>query len=560
MNKRYVPIIGFALLVIVVFGGLAITRNVGKTDKEISQESANDQLDKLIKYIKPTTLEPVKSSVEMTNTVDDGSELPELDLNDVVVRATTSNYVEIVSSPEKAGSGTDGWMREVVERFNNDNVQINGTSVSIQLRSITSGLAYDYIRTGKYVPDAFSPSNRMWVDMLNSKGVNTSTILDKTVGNTAILVMENNKYKEFSEKYGDIDLKSVAEATENGDFVFGYTNPLMSSTGLNFLVSILQRYDNANPLSKEAADGFINFQKNIPFVAYNTTQMKDANQKGSLDGFILESQYFNNDSSMKRNYTVKPFGYRHDNPLVAIEPIDDTKKEILKKFAEYCTSSDSQALATKYGFNTNDDYKYEYNDLDGNTLIEAQKLYKEAKDSGKTVVAVFVCDISGSMDGTPIAQVKDSLINSMQYINNDNYIGLVTYNSDVYINAPLEKFDLTQQSIFKGGVEQMQATGGTATYDGVAVALDMINNKIADVPDAKPIIFVLSDGDTNSGCTLNEISSIVGGLKVPVYTINYNYVGSDSLKQLSGINEAASINADTDDVVYQLKNLLNASM
>ena len=45
--------------------------------------------------------------------------------------------------------------------------------------------------------------------------------------------------------------------------------------------------------------------------------------------------------------------------------------------------------------------------IDGNTLIEAQKFYKEAKDSGKTVVAVFVCDISGSMDGTSIAQVKE---------------------------------------------------------------------------------------------------------------------------------------------------------
>ena len=34
----------------------------------------------------------------------------------------------------------------------------------------------------------------------------------------------------------------------------------------------------------------------------------------------------------------------------------------------------------------------------------------------------------------------------------------------------------------------------------------------------------------------------------------------DALKKISSINEAASIDASTDDVVYQLKNLFNANM
>ena len=34
----------------------------------------------------------------------------------------------------------------------------------------------------------------------------------------------------------------------------------------------------------------------------------------------------------------------------------------------------------------------------------------------------------------------------------------------------------------------------------------------------------------------------------------------DELKEVSGINEAAVIDADSDDVVYQLKNLFNAQM
>ena len=559
-GKAAVPIIGIVALVIIVFTGLTITRNFRKSDKAISQESAEAQLDKMVQKIEPIVLDPVKAPVEYISTEDDGSELPPIDPNAVVVKANTSVYAEIVSSPEKVGNGSDGWMKDLAEKFNSEGHTIDGTKVSIQLRDITSGLAYDYIRTGVYVPDGFTPSNKMWISMLNAKGIKTTTVLEKTVGNTAILVMEKEKYKEFTDKYGSVDIKSIAQATEAGEFVMGYTNPFTSSTGLNFLVSTLQRYDGSNPLSDTAVNGFTEFQKNIPFVAYNTTQMRNANQKGALDGFILESQYFNNDKSMERNYEVVPFGYRHDNPLVIIEPCDDIKAQIIREFADYCSSPEAEKLAAQYGFNTYDSYKNEFADLDGNTLIEAQKLYKEAKDSGKTVVAVFVCDASGSMDGAPMNSVKESLINSMQYISPDNYIGLVSYNSDVYVHAPLAKFDLNQQSYFKGGIQEMYPSGATATYDGVLVALDMIRNVKETVPDMKPIVFVLSDGDTNQGYGFNDIEGVVSGLKVPIYTINYNYAGSNALKSLSDINEAASINADTDDVVYQLKNLLNASM
>ena len=61
------------------------------------------------------------------------------------------------------------------------------------------------------------------------------------------------------------------------------------------------------------------------------------------------------------------------------------------------------------------------------------------------------------------------------------------------------------------------------------------------------------------GCSLKEITPIVGGLEIPVYTIGYNADLSE-LKSLSAINEAASINADNDDVIYNLKSLFNAQM
>ena len=560
MKGKTAPLIGLILVCALVFGGIYLTRNIGKSDRAIDKESAQKKLERMVSEVEPESASPVKSAVEYTNSEDDGSELPDISESPIAARASTSLFAEIFSSPEKAGSGSDGWLREMAEAFNRSGAQVGGRDVSVQIRNITSGLALDYIRTKKAVPDGFTPSNMMWVSMLEAKGIATEVIAERMVGNTAVMVLKNDKYKEFVQKYGSMDLKSVVEATEAGEFVMGYTNPFTSSTGLNFLVSTLQRFDANNMLSDKAASGFEKFQSNVPFVSLNTVQMRDAAEKGTLDGFILEYQLYTNDKNLSKNYTATPFGYRHDNPLVAIASTDSDKKEILRQFAEFCQSSSAKALADKYGFNQLDNYISEAEEPDGDTLIQAQKLYKQSKDAGKSVIGVFVADVSGSMDGAPINSLKRSLINSIQYISPSNYIGLVSYSNGVTIEVPIDQFGIEQQSYFKGGVENMYASGATATYDAVCVALDMIEKAMEQHPDAKPILFVLSDGETNRGYSLNDIEEVVSALQIPIYTINYNNGASESLQALSNINEAASIDASSEDVVYQLKNLLNASM
>jgi Ca-activated chloride channel family protein len=286
-------------------------------------------------------------------------------------------------------------------------------------------------------------------------------------------------------------------------------------------------------------------------------QMRTAAGKGTLDGFILEYQSYVNDSNLKNNYQFIPYGFRHDNPLVMIE--GSKNEAILKAFADFCQSEQAQKKATEYGFNGNEKYKSDYKAVDGNTLLSAQNLYKENKDNGKEIIAVFVADVSGSMDGAPLNSLKESLINSMKYINTKNHIGLVSYSGNVTVELPINQFDLNQQAYFKGAVEGLSANGTTATYDAILVGSSMIKDAMKDHPDAKPMLFVLSDGETNEGYDYKNIKGIMESLGYPIYTIGYNY-SNGSLEELSEINEAASINAETEDIIYQLKQLFNASM
>ena len=556
-KKVYIVFVAI-LSIIVMIIGLAATKNIGRTADDVNKEDALNRLAKMVKEINPTEANPVKAIVSSTDKANVYRELPDINSREVVVNPTTSNYIEIYSSPEKAGTGTDGWLSEVAESFNRDGgVNVNGVQYTVQLRNVSSGEAVDYISSKKAVPDAFTPSSSMWKAMLDADGAQTSVISESMVSNQAGLCVANDIYQSLESQKGKVDVKTIIDATAEGEIATGYTNPFSSSAGLNLLVCILNEYGNGDIFSNSAKSGFNKFQSNVPFVALTTVQMRDSADKGTFGAFVCEYQTYINDKRLSKEYTFVPYGYDHDNPLVATTN-DPAKIEALKAFSDYCKTENSQKLATTYGFNQQANYKCPYDKVSGQELREAQTFYKENKNA-RPVVCVFVTDVSGSMLGEPINALQSSLINAMQYINKDNYIGLVSYNDRVEINLPIKEFDDEQQSYFKGAVQSLRPTGGTATFDGVCVALDMIEKQMEQTPDATPIIFVLSDGATNTGYRLDDVQGVVKGLKVPIYTIGYN-ADIDALKKISDINEGACINADTDDIMYQVKMLFNSSL
>ena len=542
----------------VIYGGITLTKNWGKSKETISKENATGKLKKICKDININEVEPRKAPIDL-GVKDVKDTIPNIDKYPAKVENTTDSYIEIFSTGEKAGNGKDGWLIDVANNFNESKFEINGKIISVKVREIASGLGMDYIISEKYLPDAYSPSNELWGEMIKANGKTIELCDDRMIGNVAGILISKEKYDELIKKYGAINLKNITQAVANGEINMGYTNPFASATGLNFLVSTLATFDSSNPLSEKAIDGFNEFQNNIPLIAYTTLQLRNSAESGILDGFIMEYQTYINSPELKTNYIFTPFGYRHDSPLYSVGNLSNEKKEILNKFIEFYKQDKYQELAVKDGFNALEDYKCEIENLDGNTILQAQKLWKENKNGDKPIVAVFVADVSGSMEGEPLNELKKSLLNGSRYIGEENSIGLVTYSNDVNINLPIEKFDLNQRSLFTGAVQDMDASGGTATFDAIAVAVQMLLDEKEKNPDAKLMLFVLSDGETNIGHSLDDLREILESVKIPVHTIGYN-ANIEALENISRINEATSINADSDDVIYKLGSLFNAEM
>ncbi|MDR0549890.1 MAG: VWA domain-containing protein [Deltaproteobacteria bacterium] len=561
----FVGIVTALVCLLLIKGPTAFISEERTTKYEgISEFEAIKILNEFYAKIDVTHLPPIMEPVDLEE-VDLLEILPDIDKYPLIVPPVKDSFsIEIASSPEKAaplgsvGASYNRWLVEMAERFNKMKYVKKGQPVSVSLRSLPSGLALDYIVSGKYLPDAFTPSNALWGDILKDRGVPHKLLAERLTGNVAGIVLEQSKYADFVAKYQEVTVANVAKAVNQGAFVMGYTNPMVSSTGANFMMSMLMSANPNNPLSEEAQTEYARFQNNIPFVAYTTLQMTEAARSGVLDGFVFELQQFVNSPELKANYVFTPFGVRHDNPVYALGDLSRDKIELLTLFISFCRYPEAQSLATKYGFNQNDSYKG-LDKIKGQYIPEAQKLFKERKSGQRESMAVFVVDVSGSMAGAPLRFLKRSLIQGSKTISYNNFVGLVQFSDQVQIAVPISRFDLSQRSLFTGAVNNMSSGGGTAMFDALIVAAKMLVDAKAKRQNVKPMIIVLTDGESAQGHTFADVAPMARGLKIPIFTIGYN-ANLKTLKEVSAINEAASFEADTDDIVYKMQSFFNAEM
>ena len=96
-------------------------------------------------------------------------------------------------------------------------------------------------------------------------------------------------------------------------------------------------------------------------------------------------------------------------------------------------------------------------------------------------------------------------------------------------------------------------------FDAIVVAEHMLIEQQQKNPNTRLMIFVLTDGESNRGYSLEDIEDITRGIRIPIYTIGYN-ADIDVLKEVSDINEAATMDADSDNVIYKLESLFNSQM
>lgn len=249
-------------------------------------------------------------------------------------------------------------------------------------------------------------------------------------------------------------------------------------------------------------------------------------------------------SSLKKNEPmITPIPTVRSTEAPTEEPKKESYDDILQKFYR-------RVLETV-------DYKtintFTYGTLPNNISEEQIN-----KNSSEEVIAEFVIDASGSMrtvNEDRISKVKQTIFDFLPYIGQNTYIGVVTYSSDVVVNVPIAKFSVEQAKIMLGEIGKIDAVGSTAMYEGIAVGLKEIIDMEYSHPNARKVMFVISDGAPSKGFeTIDFIEDFVKVSGIPIHTIGLgNSIDRVELKKIAQINEATFTYIDKNDSIDVLE-------
>ena len=489
--------------------------------------------------------------------------LPPITEFEFTVESREPGAVEIWASTEKSGQlgTTDSWMTEVAQAFNDADVTLaDGSPASVDLRRIASGTGYQFIARGQELPAAFSPSNELWIEMAGEFQTMTE-VRPVMVENVAGIVMKDETASELRATYGELSPENLVDAVIAGDLVMGYTDPFASSTGLNFLLTVLDSIaegDETQLTSPDVASVFEQFQRQVPFVALTTLQMRDSveNDTGTLDTFVMEWQTYTNTDSLQSGFEFIPFGVRHDNPLYAVGDLTAPDSETLELFAQFAEQPEYTELAAEFGFDPAP-FTPTVEAPSGSTLIDVQNVWKDKKDGGRPVATVFVVDVSGSKEGTRIQSVLNAMVSAREFVKPETEVGVVEFNDTAMKRLDIAEFDLNQQGRYAAIAEDLSPGGGTAMYDGIVLGLKMLEDQRAADPDLKTILVVLTDGETTDGLQFSDVDEMIAGLRIPIYTVGFE-ADLEELDRVSSLVEAASIDASEEDVEFKIAALFNA--
>ncbi|MGF1517348.1 MAG: VWA domain-containing protein [Nodosilinea sp.] len=487
-------------------------------------------------------------------------------------------YLEIYSSSEKANVNrqNERWLVEVAETFNQRQETLpSGEVIQVGVRQVASGTAARILGAGVAQPAGYSPSNDLWVAMVQSQGIDTVPVADRLVPNTAGWVLPKSVYDSLSEN-GTVSFDRLLNAIASGQVTVAYPNPYSSSTALNLLYTLYWRAAGhqtdggaltvAELQTPQVNSVFDQFQEQVLITTPTTLDLQELflRDQSNLQAFPLEYQNY---LALREvpgfsDTEFVPFGVPHNNPLVGFGWNTPQQQQALQVFAQFAQSAEMQALAQQQGF-VETDY-LTAGDLppypDGETLLAAQSNWKLRKDGGRTVYMSLVIDTSGSMEGQRMQALKDGLRVAAGQINSGNYVSIVTFADRPVRRLRLAPFDQLQQQKFLATIDQLRADGATAMYDGTMVGLaDLLEKKAAD-PTGRFYLLLLTDGEVNRGYTFDAIRDILTHSDVRFYPIAYGEVNQGELEAIANLRESTVQQGTPDNVQSLFKDLFQVNL
>ena len=174
----------------------------------------------------------------------------------------------------------------------------------------------------------------------------------------------------------------------------------------------------------------------------------------------------------------------------------------------------------------------------------------------KGVDLIFIVDVSGSMSGSRMTLVKESLTYMVDLMNEQDSMALIKFESTASVVNGLTEMTLSNKAKIKTNINNLKASGGTYIYNGLSLGLQQITKNYAN-GDRICSMILLSDGqDGGVNADLNFKNLIVSsGKSNYIFTLHALGYGSSYdailMKKISAVRDGGYFNIQKLDNVRE---------
>lgn len=380
---------------------------------------------------------------------------------------------------------------------------------------------------------------------------------EKTMYSRVVLGVKPEKAAELGWESGKVTWKEVAAATKAGKFHFAMTNPSGSNSGFVTLVGVAAELSGKGDALQEAdipEEGLMQFFKGLSLTSGSSGDLavKFKADPSKADGIInYESVIVGlKNGGLPLDVIVPKEGViTADYPLMLMKT--SKQADFYSKLVTYLRDDATQAWIASNTFRTplkgtgSDEVTNEL-PFPGNLKVVDAILRSFLDTYSKPASSYFVLDVSGSMDGPrmndmkasigALAQGDGSVSGRFSTFRDREFVGLTAFSSTVH---PIESFQLTKVAADNarsltaaaGYVASLHAEDGTAIYSALMDTYPAAQAALK-AGDRTVSIVLLTDGENNDGASLKSFLRTVvaaGEPRVPVYGILYGEANSNDM-------------------------------
>ncbi|GGJ26568.1 substrate-binding and vWA domain-containing protein [Deinococcus roseus] len=313
----------------------------------------------------------------------------------------------------------------------------------------------------------------------------------------------------------------IAQKASTGELKFAMTNPSASNSGFTALMGLNAALKDKNALK--------DFFKGQALTAGSSGWLSDAfvQDQGKLDGMVnYESVILSLNQSGKLTERLDPI-YPQEGIVTADYPLmllNKDQQASYQKVVDYLKQPDVQRKIMELTLRRPASTDVPLSSIFPNALLvelpfpataaEVQNILASYfSEQRKPAHAIFVLDVSGSMGGDRLSNLKSSISNlagqdtslTGRYASfqNREKVTFIPFNSytlpekTFLIQSKQDNFEI--QNYING----LQADGGTGIYSALRAAYDLAGREMQADPNRTYTIVVMSDGENNSGLDLS---------------------------------------------------------